>query len=242
MKRLIFTAAVAIAAIAAIAATAQTANAQLFRLGFGWRCCGAQRYAANCRARACFSGSCPSTTNACATGSCGAAPAACAPTSATPTCTSGSCTFRQPTCEGGLCAAEEYKPTCNADGERTLEPYTPAESQGKECTVCALLQRINAVRTQYGLGALIENSALKAGAYNQSVFCARIGYLQHAGNAYEILAQNYQRRDLAIDTAISQWLASPGHRNLLLNRGFRYAGVAVYRDAYGRNWCAVQFR
>ena len=104
--------------------------------------------------------------------------------------------------------------------------------------VASLITAINSVRARYGLGALISDARLESGSYYQASFCSRLGRLQHASGVAEILAQNNQ----GIETAINQWLNSPGHRALLLSGSFRYAGVAVVRDNYGRVWCAVQFR
>ena len=108
----------------------------------------------------------------------------------------------------------------------------------KNSLIGALLQRVNATRARYGLCALAQDSNLESQSFNQAVYCARAGYLWHGAGAAEILAMNWQ----GFETAINQWLNSPPHRSLLLNGGFRFAGVATYRDGYGRVWCAVRFR
>ena len=122
------------------------------------------------------------------------------------------------------------------------EGYQKADVAGKtdekNTLISALLQRVNAARARYGLCALAQDSNLEAQSYNQAYYCARAGYLWHGAGAAEILAMNWQ----GFDCAISQWLNSPPHRSLLLNGGFRFAGVATYRDGYGRVWCAVRFR
>ena len=113
-----------------------------------------------------------------------------------------------------------------------------SQCKANEPTRESHLSAINAVRARYGLAALVSDPRLEEGARYQANYCARVGRLQHASGVAEILAQNRQ----GLETAISQWLNSPGHRALLLNGSFRYAGVAVVRDHYGRFWCAVQFR
>lgn len=101
------------------------------------------------------------------------------------------------------------------------------------------LAAVNAVRAQYGLRALAADSSLTAGSSRQVTICASRQTLIHAGGVAEILAQN----NTGYNTAIQQWLTSRmGHRELLLNPNFTRAGVATYRDGYGRVWCAVQFR
>lgn len=122
------------------------------------------------------------------------------------------------------------------------EGYQKADVAGKtgekNSLIGALLQRVNATRARYGLCALAQDSNLESQSFNQAVYCARAGYLWHGAGAAEILAMNWQ----GFETAINQWLNSPPHRSLLLNGGFRFAGVATYRDGYGRVWCAVRFR
>lgn len=100
--------------------------------------------------------------------------------------------------------------------------------------VAALLDRVNATRARYGLAAL---QVADLGAQRQAAYCASTGTLTHGSGVAEILAQNGQ----GFETAIQQWLQSPGHRALLLNGGYRYADVGVVRSG-GRVWCAVRFR
>lgn len=104
--------------------------------------------------------------------------------------------------------------------------------------VASLLGSVNATRARYGLAALQLDATLEAGAKYQAGVCSASGTLQHGAGVAEILAQNSQ----GLETAIQQWLNSPAHRALLLNGGYRYAGVGVVRDASGRAWCAVRFR
>lgn len=103
--------------------------------------------------------------------------------------------------------------------------------------VANLLTSANATRARYGLPALQYDASLTVGAQNQAAYCSQVGQLVHGGGCAEILAQNSQ----GLETALNQWLASPQHRALLLG-GYRYAGVSVVRDRYGRSWCAMRFR
>lgn len=104
--------------------------------------------------------------------------------------------------------------------------------------VANLLDSANRTRTRYGLPVFTYDATLEAGAKTQAQYCARVGRLQHGAGAIEILAYNSQ----GLEAAINQWLASPAHRAILLNGRYRYAGVAVVRDSYGRSWCAMRFR
>lgn len=104
--------------------------------------------------------------------------------------------------------------------------------------VVNLLDVANRTRAHYGLPALKYDAALEAGAEFQAQYCSEVGSLQHGYGVAEILAQNNQ----GLETAINQWLASPGHRALLLNGGYTRAGIGVVRDKSGRCWCAMRFR
>lgn len=100
-----------------------------------------------------------------------------------------------------------------------------------------ILLTVNRMRARYGLPALRGDTALDAGCAQAANYCATCGTLAHTGGN-EILAQNSQ----GLDVALSQWLASPAHRSLLLSRSFTAAGVSVVRSKDGRVWCAMRFR
>lgn len=119
-------------------------------------------------------------------------------------------------------------------GACPLQTATRAASN----VVATLLDRANALRAQYGLSALSYDATLTAGSQYQASFCASRGALIHGTGVAEILAQNSQ----GLETALNQWLNSPAHRALLLSPNFRFGGVAVHRDSTGRVWCAMRFR
>ena len=101
------------------------------------------------------------------------------------------------------------------------------------------LSAANALRVRYGLAPLQADVGLDAACKGQVGICARRGALIHGAGAAEILAQNTS----GFEFAVSQWAASrSGHAELLLNPSFRFAGVAMERDAFGRYWCAMRFR
>lgn len=125
---------------------------------------------------------------------------------------------------------------CTADACALSDSNCPIREVVKR--VATLLDVANATRARYGLPALTLDTNLEAGSQYQASFCSRIGGLQHAAGYAEILAQNYQ----GIETAMNQWINSPAHRALLLNGAYRFAGVGMVRDAYGRVWCAMRFR
>ena len=135
----------------------------------------------------------------------------------------------------------EYEPIATNSGAIVYQSCPtgacPLQAATTVAKVATLLDRVNALRAQYGLSALAYDSTLTGGAQYQAGFCASRGALVH-GSGAEILAQNSQ----GLETALNQWLNSPAHRALLLNPSYRFGGVAVHRDGSGRVWCAMRFR
>lgn len=139
----------------------------------------------------------------------------CDAVSETTTCVNGVCPIRKPIAN-----------TVRAIAETAVESVQ--------------LAKINATRARYGRRSLALDVYLLSGSKQQSNWMANWGRLQHGRGGYggEIIAMNY---GVGIDTAIQQWLHSPAHCALLLNKNFTRAGVATQRDRYGRNWCTVRF-
>ena len=146
---------------------------------------------------------------------------ACAPVSGA--CENGACPLDASTCKP--CAPGEYYPTGNGGDKLTV-------------AINELIEIVNETRARYGVATLRNDATLEAGAIRQARYCAYSGRLTHGAGVAEILAQNTQ----GLRVALRQWLESPAHRSVLLNGGYRYAGVAVVRDNQGRAWCAVRFR
>ena len=235
-------------ALAAFVLSSTTANAQLFRRAY----------------RSCYGGSCAYRSGYAYAASSGywtsgsyygGTIAPCAPTTDAPIKASETFDRYYPEpCEPAStvepCAPVETAP-CEACGE--YEPIAtnsgaivyqscptgacPLQAATTVAKVATLLDRVNALRAQYGLSALAYDSTLTGGAQYQAGFCASRGALVH-GSGAEILAQNSQ----GLETALNQWLNSPAHRALLLNPSYRFGGVAVHRDGSGRVWCAMRFR
>lgn len=149
------------------------------------------------------------------------------------TCATETC---EPSSEGVLKIKDECVGACPL---RSAAKAAVKTATAPVRAVANLLASANATRARYGLPALQYDESLAAGANYGANYCARAGQVCHApGCGYEIVAMNGQ----GIETAVNQWLDSPPHRALLLNGRFRYAGVSVVRDRYGRAWCAMRFR
>lgn len=134
---------------------------------------------------------------------------------------------------------QSYRPASDCPtGSCPLRTISKATVSLATAPLRAFLDAANRTRARYGVAQLQYDASLEAGALAQAQYCARVGRLQHGSGVAEILAQNSE----GIEAALNQWLASPAHRQILLNGGYRYAGVAVVRDGQGRSWCAMRFR
>lgn len=141
-------------------------------------------------------------------------------------------------CENGACYLEKTTVPAPCEPVAGCGEYYPAGNGATVAAVDEMIEILNQTRAAYGLAALTNDATLETGAFRQARICAYSGRLTHGAGVAEILAVNAA----GLRAAVGQWLASPAHRALLLNGGYRYAGVAVYKDGSGRAWCAVRFR
>ena len=111
----------------------------------------------------------------------------------------------------------------------------------------ALVQQVNSVRARHGLSRLRVSGRLSEAANAHSVQMARLGYFSHDGAN----GVSYSRRiaryypgpgyrswsagenllwsspNVGAARAIAMWLASPGHRAILLSSRWRELGLAA---------------
>jgi len=111
-----------------------------------------------------------------------------------------------------------------------------------------LLQQVNAVRTANGVGSLSRSNALTRAAAFHSLSMATLGFFTHEsrnGSSFATRVERYYRprpargfqlgENLATfgggaptaEAIIAAWMASPGHRAILLRAGFRDAGIGI---------------
>lgn len=230
MKKTIF-AALTIAAIALAIPSTSHACRCFWRPFFGPRVAyRASFYQSGARVRA-FSAASNCAGGACELNAATPAPCdpveACAPVEYAPTpCENGACYLKKTT------VPAPCEPVEACSGE-----YYPTGKSAETVAVNEMIAILNQTRAAYGVGALINDAELAAGAYNQASECASLGWLKH-GSGCEILAVNSG----GLRNAVAVWLQSPAHKAHLLYGGYRRAGVAVVKDQYGRAWCAVRFR
>jgi len=115
----------------------------------------------------------------------------------------------------------------------------------------------NYFRIENRLSPLSENTQLNFAAQEKARHMIKNGYFAHfspgglgvdywvedAGYAYLAVGENLALGDFEDDEALVQaWMDSPGHRENILNTGFKEIGTAVLKGQYeGREtWFAVQ--
>jgi uncharacterized protein YkwD len=105
----------------------------------------------------------------------------------------------------------------------------------------SVLRAMNSVRAQYHLPALHRSRALARAASDHSSAMARSGVLTHGAFAERLSHYVHSRfvgETLAWTsrcsgrTIVRMWLNSPPHREILLQRGFRRAGVGISRASH----------
>jgi uncharacterized protein YkwD len=105
----------------------------------------------------------------------------------------------------------------------------------------SLVSKVNQVRASHGLAPLRAVRTLNGSSRRYVRTMLRMRYFGHLNSIRmsgrfrrrgEVLAQHPGRRARP-GVAVSQWMASPMHRTLLLDGGFRYIGVGRGYGSFG---------
>jgi uncharacterized protein YkwD len=108
-------------------------------------------------------------------------------------------------------------------------PAAPAAASAED----QMIAKINSYRAKHGLPGVRKSKSLTRSAERYSWKMMRSGYFGHssriqASSKYrrlgEILAYTTRVRP---SEAFRMWLNSPGHKALIMDGGFRYAGAGV---------------
>ena len=99
----------------------------------------------------------------------------------------------------------------------------------------AFVAEVNQARTAHGLRPLRSAASLHQSSVDYAHWMLDIQYFGHRGairapRRFGLLGEVLARMDPGNDSAervVSQWLASPSHRAVVLNRRFRFIGVGV---------------
>jgi uncharacterized protein YkwD len=118
-----------------------------------------------------------------------------------------------------------------------LGPAAGAQARSLTGSEASLLQTMNGVRTSRGVAPLRVDVRLVRAARGHSADMMRRQYFAHGSVAGRALAAGARGPLFGEDLAwgvgvtaqwvVTQWLASPGHRAVLLRPGFRRVGVGI---------------
>jgi uncharacterized protein YkwD len=132
-----------------------------------------------------------------------------------------------------------------------LGPAAGAEARTLSSSEASLLQSINAVRTSNHLAPLRLDVRLLRAARSHSADMMNRQYFGHGAVAGRAAAHGARGpvfgEDLAWGTGVgaqwvvSQWLASPGHRAVLLRPGFHRVGVGIAFGTFAGHGGAAVF-
>ena len=96
----------------------------------------------------------------------------------------------------------------------------------------------NAERARYGLGPLKTGEELVKSARGHATWMTLNRTLRHTSLP---VAENIAMGQRNSKEAVADWMASPGHRSNILNRGYRRIGAAAYRTPDGTIYWCQQF-
>jgi uncharacterized protein YkwD len=118
-----------------------------------------------------------------------------------------------------------------------LGPAAGAQARTLSSPEASLLQTMNSVRASHHLASLRVDVHLLRAARGHSADMLHRQYFAHGSVAGRALAQGARGpvfgEDLAWGTGasaqwvVNQWLASPGHRAVMLRPGFRRVGIGI---------------
>ena len=122
-----------------------------------------------------------------------------------------------------------------------LGAASTASARGLTGSEASLLKAINGARAAHGVGSVRVDYRLTSTARAHSVDMLRHNYFSHGAFASRVRGSGAAGpmfgEDLAWGPAsagwvVSQWLASPAHRAVLLRPGFRRVGVGAVRGTF----------
>lgn len=127
----------------------------------------------------------------------------------------------------------------------------PAPAPIPADTDAEVIARVNAYRAAYRLPPMVADGRLTTAAQQHAAFMARVGRMAHegigdgtpwsrmraAGYAFASAAENVAMGQPTVDSVMSAWLGSPGHRANIVG-SYQNIGVGMATDAAGqRYWC-----
>jgi uncharacterized protein YkwD len=129
-------------------------------------------------------------------------------------------------------------------------PPPPAPAPVCDGGGSSVINAMNGDRSSAGLGQLCASAALNGFAQSWANWMAANQSLTHqdlgsvlGGTSFNTVAENILSGpgDMSVMQMEAAWMASPGHRQNILNGAFAAAGVGVASSSDGRVWVAVEF-
>jgi uncharacterized protein YkwD len=104
-----------------------------------------------------------------------------------------------------------------------------------------MLDAVNAIRAQHGLGAFAGSRSLNRSAGRYARWMLRADYFGHqssirASSRFSLLGENlawHPGRRSRVRNTVRRWMNSPPHRALILHSGFRWLGAGIARGGLG---------
>jgi uncharacterized protein YkwD len=127
-------------------------------------------------------------------------------------------------------------PEVPALGGHTTPSLVPAP-------VADMVAAVNATRARHGLRPYLPSASLRRSATAQSAWMLHTDRFSHrprihASRRYGSLGEAiawHSGWSPRVAYTVRAWLASPGHRRLVLSRRFRYLGAGMSRGRFGRH-------
>jgi len=129
-------------------------------------------------------------------------------------------------------------------------PPPPAPAPVCDGAASGVIDAMNGDRAGSGLGALCSSSALAGDAQSWAEWMAQHQSLTHqdlgnvlAGTSFSAVAENILSGPGGMSATQMEagWMASPPHRQNILDGRYTAAGVGIAFSADGRVWAAVDF-
>lgn len=158
-----------------------------------------------------------------------------------------------PVAEGGP-ATPKPKPTTDPPKEEPDEPPPGSPAKGKAAEYAdRVVELVNEERAKAGCGALrVDAKVTEAAQFHADDMAARDYYehdspegksagdrLDAAGYAWSGWGENIHKSPTDPETAMRDWMDSPGHRDNILNCDFEHLGVGVNLASNGPFWVQV---
>jgi uncharacterized protein YkwD len=141
-------------------------------------------------------------------------------------------------------------PSTAAPTPVSVAPPAPSPPPTCDGGGSSVINAMNGDRSSAGLGQLCASAALNGYAQSWANWMAQNQSLSHqdlgavlGGTSFNLVAENILTGPGGMSAAQMEaaWMASPGHRENIMNGAYAAAGVGIAFSADGNVWVAVEF-